>query len=212
VSTTRGRAAPMSPDARRRAIVEAVIPLLVSQGANVTTRQIAAAAGVAEGTLFRVFPDKAALMHAAAHATMDPAGGHAALTEIDAGLDLHGTVQALTEHLLRRMEQIIAVMMAVRSFGPPHEHDGRRPDGPPAFMVEANRALLAALTEVLARYRDELRVPPERAALVLRSMVFGCRHPGTAQADRLTAEEIAAVLVSGLARCPDRAPENTEVR
>jgi AcrR family transcriptional regulator len=192
----------MSPDERRKAIVGAVIPLLVSQGANVTTRQIAEAAGVAEGTIFRVFPDKSALMHAAAHATMDPTAGRLQLEDVDPDLDLHDTVRALAEHLLRRIEQVIAVMMAVRSFGPPPEHDGRRPDGPPAFMVEANRALLAALGDVLERHRDELRVTPDRAALMLRSVVFGCRHPGTAQEDRLTADEIATVLVSGLASGP----------
>ena len=66
-----GRAAPMSSDNRRRAIVEAVIPLLIEQGANVTTREIAGAAGIAEGTIFRVFPDKCALIHEAIKAGMD---------------------------------------------------------------------------------------------------------------------------------------------
>jgi AcrR family transcriptional regulator len=196
--TRTGRAAPMSPEDRRSAIIDAVIPLLVRHGAAVTTRQIAEAAGVAEGTIFRVFPDKCALLHAAAHATMDPAGGRRALEAIDPALDLHDTVRAAADQLLRRMEQVIAAMIAVRSAGPPPEGDGTRRDGPPAFVVEANKALLAALGEVFARYRDELRVPPGRAALMLRSMVFGSRHPGMNQEAALTADEIAAVLVCGL--------------
>ena len=61
-----GRAAPMAPDDRRRAIVDAVVPLLLEHGGDVTTRQIAEAAGIAEGTIFRVFPDKPALLMAAA--------------------------------------------------------------------------------------------------------------------------------------------------
>ena len=56
------RAAPMAADDRRQAIVDAVVPLLLEQGGDVTTRQIAEAAGIAEGTIFRVFPDKAALL------------------------------------------------------------------------------------------------------------------------------------------------------
>jgi hypothetical protein len=37
----RGRAAPMAPDERRRAIVDVVLPLLLEHGSDVTTRQIA---------------------------------------------------------------------------------------------------------------------------------------------------------------------------
>lgn len=205
VSTMTPRAAPMAPDDRRQAIVEAVIPLLASHGAGVTTRQIAEAAGVAEGTIFRVFPDKCALMHAAARATMDPESGRIALQQISADLGLHATVRAVAEQLMQRMEQVIAVMMAVRGSGFPQDHDGRgrggpRGDGPPDFMVEANRALLGALADVFDRHRADLRVEPDRAALMLRSLVFGSRHPGQDQAAILTAEEIADVLVVGVAR------------
>ena len=48
----------MSVEDRRAAIVEAALPLLIEHGANVTTSQIAAAAGIAEGTVFRAFGDK----------------------------------------------------------------------------------------------------------------------------------------------------------
>ena len=68
--SNRLRAEPLAPDDRRRAIVEAVIPLLVERGATATTRQMAEAAGIAEGTIFRVFPDKAALIHEAVRVSL----------------------------------------------------------------------------------------------------------------------------------------------
>ena len=52
----------MPPDERRDAIIDVVLPLLLEHGSDVSTRQIAEAAGIAEGTIFRVFPDKAALL------------------------------------------------------------------------------------------------------------------------------------------------------
>jgi len=191
----------MAPDERRQAIIEAVIPLLVRHGAGLTTRQIAEAAGVAEGTIYRVFPDKCALVQAAARATMDPVDGRQKLAAIDPSLGLHGTVRELAGHLLERMEKVVAVMIAVRGVmaGPDGRGAGHlAQDGPPAFIVEANKALLEDLTEVFERHRDELEVAPERAALMLRSLVFGSRHPGMDHGQSLTADEIATVLVSGI--------------
>ena len=67
------RAEALPADERRAMIVEAMLPLLLEHGEMVTTRQIAEAAGIAEGTIFRVFADKdeliAAVVEHAADAT-----------------------------------------------------------------------------------------------------------------------------------------------
>lgn len=65
----------MSREERRDAIAAATIPLLVEHGSQISTRQIALAAGVAEGTLFRAFDDKVELLRTAAERALDPQVG-----------------------------------------------------------------------------------------------------------------------------------------
>src|SRR3954470_19356706 len=74
---SRVRASRMSPDERRAAIVAAVLPLLEQYGGGGSTRRIAQGAGIAEGTIFRVFPDKRSLFLAVAEETVAPPGWRA---------------------------------------------------------------------------------------------------------------------------------------
>ena len=59
---------------------------------------------------------------------------------------------------------------------------------------------MQGLTELFERYRDELSVEPERAALLLRALVFGSRQPWTDPSESPTSDEIASVLLTGVAR------------
>ncbi len=193
----------MAPDERRRAIIDVVVPLLLSQGAGVTTRQIAEAAGIAEGTIFRVFPDKAALLMAVAEETMNPSSGHAELAAALEGLtDLRERVLVTAERLNDRSEKVMAVLMALRGVWDPRDeqqHQDHRP-GPPQFVLDSHRAVLDRLTEVFEPHRAELTVEPRTAALLLRTLVLGVRHPGADQEEILTPDDIADALLDGIRR------------
>jgi AcrR family transcriptional regulator len=201
ISRTRrsGRAAPMAPDERRRAIVEAVVPLLLQHGDDVTTKQIAEAAGIAEGTIFRVFPDKAALLLATAEETMDPSLNRAQLEAALADtVDLREKVLITVNQLFERSERVMLVMMALRRLWMSQPDRHREHTGPPGFIAEANLALHEMLTSLFEPHRADLAVEPELAATLLRTLVLGSRHPGADPGRRLTAEQVADSLLDGI--------------
>ncbi|TYB64441.1 TetR/AcrR family transcriptional regulator [Nonomuraea sp. PA05] len=75
----------MSPEQRREMIVRAALPLVVEYGTSVTTAQIARAAGIGEGTIFRAFGDKETLLAAcmAEAARPDDTLAHVAAISLD---------------------------------------------------------------------------------------------------------------------------------
>jgi AcrR family transcriptional regulator len=192
----------MSPDERRKAIVQAMLPLLVERGDEVTTRQIAEAAGIAEGTIFRVFPDKKALMLAAAEEAINPADGAAAWEQAMAEIGpLRDKVVVAAQRVLDRMLLTMTVMFAVRrhlgSHEELHRHD-KKHFGPPQFVIDAQAELHRRLTGIFEAHRDELAVDPEVAAVALRSLIFGASRPELGMTPALTAEQIADLLLSGV--------------
>jgi AcrR family transcriptional regulator len=172
MTTKSGRAKPLSPEQRRTAILDAVIPLLIERGAAVTTAEMAEAAGIAEGTIFRVFPDKNALLHAAIGKTLDPKPIVAALAAIDVTAPLQDQLTEAAQILAARYEKTTALIGMARSM-PDH--------GKPS--LEAHRiakdsmaAVAAGLTELLERHEDQLTVAPTQAATLLRGLIFSNVH------------------------------------
>src|SRR5713101_1245880 len=71
MATRTRRAAALPPDERRSMIVAVTLPLLLAHGERVTSRQIAEAAGIAEGTIFRAFADKDELIATVLEVALD---------------------------------------------------------------------------------------------------------------------------------------------
>jgi AcrR family transcriptional regulator len=193
----------MTSDERRKAIVEAVVPLVIETGAMPTTREIARAAGVAEGTIFRVFDDKPALLHALAEHVLDPPGADERFRAmVDGAPDLRGALRLVVERMQETSSRVTAILMVVRqSAAIAHlAKPAAGPPGPPEFLLRANETLLERLTYVFALHDDELRVEPTVAATVLRGLVFGSQHPGMTGPAPLTPDQIVDAVLHGVAR------------
>jgi AcrR family transcriptional regulator len=182
------RAAPLPPEERRAALIAATIPLLRVHGPGVTTSQIALAAGLAEGTLFRVFPDKESLIAAAVQHACDPAPAEAQIAAIDRTLPMRPQLIAAVEILQRRIEQIWHLITVLGIPFPP------RPTAAPS----PERWMTAALTAVFEPFAGELRCEPSHAARLLRTIAFAGAHPRLAESKPLTAAEVVSVLLDGI--------------
>jgi AcrR family transcriptional regulator len=165
------RATPLPPDERRAALIAATEPLLEKFGRDVSTRQIAEAASVAEGTIFRVFATKEALIDAVIEDVFDAQRTCDELDAIDRGLDLEARMIAAVEVLQARLRKVFALFHSMR-IGPKQDHQDFR-----ERQRTDNNQLDAAIIAVLAPDAARLRVPPVDAANAMRSLTFALTHP-----------------------------------
>jgi AcrR family transcriptional regulator len=183
------RAKPLSVDDRRSSIIDAVIPLLMQHGRSVTTRQIADAAEVAEGTIFRAFGDKDSLIEAAVMKYLDPGPLNASILAIDPELTLEQKVNDILFLLRNRMTGIFGIMNAAGMSGPP---PGRpRSDN-----------FIELLETVLAPDLARLRVEPERVAQFIRLLAFASAIPSFNAGQEIPTDELAALITNGIAGHP----------
>jgi AcrR family transcriptional regulator len=161
--------------ATRARLVETTVAVVGEVGyAHASIRAIAQAAGVAEGTIYRHFPDKASLFFAAVLESNAPIvewvsalPGRAGQATVEANL-----IDALT-HLAALQDQIVPLELAILTDPELASHrrqvlaaGGGLPAGPP----EAIAAYLAA-EQRLGRVRGD--VDATQAAVVVLAALFG---------------------------------------
>lgn len=187
----------MSPGERREALIEATLPLLHQHGRAVTTRQIAEAAGVAEGTIFRVFASKDELVDEAVVHAFRPGAFVAQLEAIDAGLPLRERLVEITRLLQERFVSSFGLIRALGMMGPPAavkaDHDRRR---------DWRRDVAAAIEDLVAPDADQLRVPPAELVRTLRLLTFAGSHAEITDDQLMTPDEIVGTVLHGLLRQP----------
>lgn len=167
-------------------IVAAALPLLLEHGERVTSRQIAEAAGIAEGTIFRAFRDKDEVIEAVVDAALDPQPLEDALAAIDPAVGLDGAVDAAIVILQHRL---IDIWRLLSSVGTRFHERAKRP------MTDSH-----GLVRIFEAHRDRLAVEPIVAARLLRALTMSTTHPMVA-AEPMSAAEIRRLFLHGVAGC-----------
>lgn len=208
MSSRNVRATPLPPDERRAAIVAATVPLVRERGLSVSTRQIAAAAGVAEGTLFRAFPDKRTLVNAAVEAVLDPEPGLRRLAAIDRSASLEDRLTEAVELLRAGMESTWRLIVELRTV-----------EGEEVMEKVVNKRrwqpVMAALATLFEPDRDRLSVTPEQATRMLHTMLIASLHqfrPGAEHEEPLSTRDIVEVVLYGVVGRQTQGGDRPDIR
>jgi AcrR family transcriptional regulator len=193
----------MTTQQRRDNIIAATLPLLSEHGASVTTSQIARAAGIAEGTIFRVFPDKRALLLAALGAAMTADAEVARIGSIPREMSLVERLLAAMAALSDYQDRLWRLMRVLQDFGWRAERD-KQDDASPRRQMQRIGVVIAALLEPEA---TSLRLEPVAAARMLMALAFTNRLQEQGMGGpAATAEQIVDLFLHGALRQPEARP------
>lgn len=188
----------MAPEDRRAALIAATVPLLHEHGLDVSTRQIAHAAGVAEGTIFGVFPDKSSLIVAALLQALDPQPTVDAIAAIDPGAGLRDRLAVAATLINERFAGNAHLMSAARS----HVLSTAAHPEAARCMALSREKLLEALTAVIAPDAAALRRSPGTVARLLLLFCGANIYGPFGDPQRYDGHEMVSLLLDGLLVIP----------
>ncbi|WAL69922.1 TetR/AcrR family transcriptional regulator [Amycolatopsis cynarae] len=158
----------MSQEERRKMIVNAVLPLIVEHGTAVTTAQIARAAGIGEGTIFRAFKDKDELLQACVTQALRPDGVRELIAEIPLDLPLPDRLREAAGALEAHLARMGALVAALAASGTP-----RRQERPRSVdRRESFRAIREAVAALFEPESDKLRLPADQLGGIFVSLLL----------------------------------------
>jgi AcrR family transcriptional regulator len=191
-ASRRQRVPALSAEERRAALIEATIPLLREHGTAVSTRQIADAAGVAEGTIFGVFKDKASLIRAAVVAAFDPSPLIRSLRAIDPALGLRARLVEAARLVREHVAGHGAMFYVVRSTAFVGDRDCM------VDLMASRYLIIYELANVIEPDATLLRRNPSTAARLLMSLVSIPAGALGMLDETLDDDEVVSLVLDGL--------------
>jgi AcrR family transcriptional regulator len=168
------RASALPPDERRAQILTAAEPLLRTHGRNVSTRQIAQAANVAEGTIFRVFDSKNDLIDQTVMRVVSAERSVELLQQIDPQLELEEKLIQIVGVMQQRLRQTFELFHALGPRPQSTEEDHK------AFgkhMNEQNQLMVASVARLIDTDQDRLLLTTDQTVQLLATVTMSVSHP-----------------------------------
>ncbi|MFI5893535.1 TetR/AcrR family transcriptional regulator [Actinoplanes sp. NPDC051513] len=190
----RRRVPALAPEERRQALIAATIPLLHEHGLDVSTRQIATAAGVAEGTIFGVFESKNSLVVCSVIQALDPQVTLDALEAIDRSLPLRSRLAEAAELIHARFAENAQLLTAARKLilaGQSGDPEAQ------SRMFSSRERLRDALISVIEPDAALLRRPPHAVAQMLLLFCGANTYGPFGDPDSFRGTELVSLLLDG---------------
>ncbi|WP_206619512.1 TetR/AcrR family transcriptional regulator [Streptomyces hoynatensis] len=174
-------------------IVAAALPLVAEFGAKVTTGRVARAAGISEGTIFRVFADKNELLDAVMAEAVRPDHAVREIASIPLDRPLEERLAEAADALGAHLGRMGAVAGALHASGHLRRDAGR--ERPPQEARENSMAAIRTAVAELFGPEDRLRVSGEQAAALFLGLLF--TRPRAGQEVSLDTGELVEVFLHG---------------